>query len=126
MENLYVYSGKVREGDLGESTPLIDIEGKKLYVGDIVITSTIDEQGICQNHGLTVVVSDKYTSYNTGGGNVRHEVKEGKPEYFVMGIKNVDFMGKDSDRWIVKRVKSHEDVICGENWKDYGFNYSNL
>ena len=32
-------------------------------------------------------------------------------------------MGSDSEKWIVKRVKSFEDVIAGEKWKDYRFNY---
>ncbi len=40
-----------------------------------------------------------------------------------MGIKNVDFMGADSEKWIVKKVKSFEDVIAGEHWKDFGFSY---
>ena len=40
-----------------------------------------------------------------------------------MGIKNVDFMGADSEKWIDKKVKSFEDVIAGEHWKDFGFSY---
>jgi len=113
---LYVYSGECKLGKIGELTALKDFTQQDLFVGDIVITSTIDKYGICYNNGLTVVVSDEYNNKlvseeNWGNG------------HFVMGIKNVDFMGKDADTWIVKRVKSFKDVIVGENWSDYGFNY---
>ena len=113
----YILSGKCRVGDVGESTPLKDCEDKDLFVGDIVITSVIDKFGICSNYGVTAIVSDKWTTFSDGT-NVE---KEGEVEYFVMGNKNTDF--KTSEEWIVKRVKSFEDIIVGENWKDYGFNY---
>lgn len=101
----YVFSGLVKIGNVGEMTPLRDSTHLNLFVGDIVIISTIDSHGICNNCGLSVVVSDE------------------DQVYFIMGIKKVDFMGKDSENWIVKRVKSFKDVISGEHWKDYGFNY---
>jgi hypothetical protein len=115
----FILSGKCRIGDVGEPTMLKDFTGKELFVGDIVIVSTIDSMGICDNYGLSVVCSDKWTSYSDG----THVAKGGKIEYFIMGIKNVDFMGADSEKWIVKRVKSYKDVIAGEHWKDYGFSY---
>jgi hypothetical protein len=115
----FILSGNCRMGDVGEPTPLKDFTDKDLFVGDIVIVSTIDSMGICENHGLSVVCSDKWTSYSDG----THVAKESNIEHFVMGIKNVDFMGKDSEKWIVERVKSFEDVIAGEHWKDYGFSY---
>ena len=124
MENKYgvrfILSGNCRLGDVGEQTPLIDNAGNELFVGDIVITSTIDKFGICSNNGLTVVCSDKWTSYTDGS----HIAKQEPFEYFVMGIKNVDFMGTDSEHWIVNRVKSHSNVIAGENWPEFGFSYS--
>lgn len=116
---MYIYSGQCRQGDCGDSTGLKDFTGEDLFVGDIVITSTIDKYGICNNNGLTVVVSTKYTPYSDGTHKINDNVK-----YFVMGIKNVDFMGKDSEKWIVKKVKSFSDCIDGEKWKDYGFHYS--
>lgn len=119
LAEVFVYSGKCRQGDVGEPTSLKDFTGADLFVGDIVIISTIDEFGICSNNGLTVVVSDKYTTYSNG----EHRIKEGEVEHFVMGIKSVDFMGKDAEKWIVKRVKSFKDVIVGEHWTDYGFSY---
>lgn len=115
----FILSGESRIGDVGEATLLKDFTDKDLFVGDIVIVSTIDSMGIYDNYGLSVVCSDKWTSYSDG----THVAKEGNIEYFVMGIKNVDFMGKDSERWIVKRVKSFKDVIAGEHWEDYGFSY---
>ena len=116
---MYVYSGKCRQGECGKNTSLKDVNGDSLFVGDIVITSTIDGNGICSNNELTVVVSDKYTTYSNG----IHKSKENDIIYFVMGIKNVDFMGKDKEEWIVKKVKSFSDVIDGEHWREYGFNY---
>ena len=119
---VFVYSGVCRQGTLGMETSLNDVTGEKLYVGDIVMTSTIDEFGICSNNGLTVVVSDEFRSVNNGK-ETEYIPKEGQIEYFVMGIKNVDFMNADSEKWIVKKLKSFKDVVNGEKWTDFGFNY---
>lgn len=116
---MFVYSGKCRMGNCGEVTPLIDNFDNPLFVGDIVIISTINETGICENYGLTVVVSDRYQTFNN---NTYFVEREGNVEYFVMGIKDVNFMSVDT-KWIVKKLKSFEDVIDKEHWKDYGFNY---
>jgi len=115
----FVLSGKCRIGDVGEKTPLVDCHGKPLFVGDIVATFTKEhELGVCYFSGLTAVVSDKWTSYSDG----THKQKQGDIDYFVMGIKGVDFMQEDS-LWQVQKVKSFEDVVSGENWKEFGFNY---
>ncbi len=121
MNAKYIYSGGCRIGTVGQPTQLVERDGEPLFVGDIVITSTIDESGICDNTGLSVVCSDEWTSYSDG----THLVKHGDICHFVMGIKNVDFMGADSERWIVKKVKSFEDVVDGENWRDFKFSYKN-
>lgn len=113
---VYVYSGECKLGKVGDPTALKDFAQQDLFVGDIVITSTIDKYGICYNNGLSVVVSDEYNNELVAKENWGNS-------HFVMGIKDVDFMGKDSETWIVKRVKSFKDVIVGENWSDYGFNY---
>lgn len=115
----YIMSGNCRMGDVGEPTPLKDCMDKNLFVGDIVIVSIIDQFGINSNAGLSVVCSDKYISYIDG----THEIKTDEITYFIMGIKNVDFMNVNNKTWLVKRIKSFEDVIVGEHWKDYGFNY---
>ena len=117
----FVFSGNCRIGDVGEKTNLKDMTGKDLFVGDIVITSVIDSLGVCDNTGLTVVCSDRWTSYSDD----THKEKDEGVEHFVMGIKDVDFMGADSEKWIVKKVKSYEDVVMGEHWKDFGFSYHN-
>jgi len=123
---MYVYSGKCREGLCGEKTNLINIDEKPLFVGDIVMSSTIDKQGIHSNYGLSVVVSDRYTSYSNG--NIEESEKY---SFFVMGIKSCKFNLKEGEEvegteWIVERLKSFEDVIDGEHWKDFGFNYKEV
>jgi hypothetical protein len=120
---MYIYSGKCRLGKVGEPTNLTTTSESPLCVGDIVITSTIDEFGICSNNGLTAVVSDKYTTFQTGKDEHRHDEKQGETEYFIMGIKGVDYMDKDYDKWHVALVKSHKEVIPGEHWDGFGFNY---
>jgi hypothetical protein len=57
-------------------------------------------------------------SYSNG----TYKVNDIPEEFFVMGIKEVNFMEKDSG-WYIERVKSYKDVIDREHWKDYGFNY---
>jgi hypothetical protein len=43
-----------------------------------------------------------------------------------MGIKNIDFMEKNGDKWIVKKVKDWNNCIDGENWEEYKFNYKRI
>ena len=81
----FILSGKCRIGDVGEPTPLKDFSDKDLFVGDIVIVSTIDSMGICDNHGLSVVCSDKWKSYSDG----THVAKEGKIKYFTFRDKKI-------------------------------------
>jgi hypothetical protein len=119
LAEVYVYSGECKLGKIGEPTVLKDFAQQDLFVGDIVITSTIDKYGICYNNGLSVVVSDEYNNKLVSEENWGNC-------HFVMGIKNVDFMGKDAETWIVKRVKSFKDVVIGEHWSDYGFNYRDV
>ena len=116
---MYIYSGECRQGNCGEKTGLKDFTGKELFVGDIVMSSVIDDKGICENNGLTAIVSDRWQTYSNG----THVEKDGEVEYFCMGIKSVDFMGKDSEQWIVKKLKDWSECINGEHWKEYGFSY---
>lgn len=116
---MYIYSGECRMGNCGEKTGLEDFTCKELFVGDIVMASTIDKMGICNNYGLSAVVSDRWTSYSDGS----HKEKESNIEYFVMGIKSVNFMEKDSKKWIVKKLKDWSECINGEHWKENGFSY---
>ena len=115
---MYVYSGKRRLCDAGVSTGYSDAHGKPLYTGDIVVSYTVDEaQGFAYLGGLTVVVSDKYTTYSNG----EHVKKEGDPEFYVMGIRDVSLVDKSG--WRVMKLKGFESVINGEHWPDYGFSF---
>lgn len=111
---MYIYSGDCRLGTVGQPTKFSDLHGKPLFVGDIVITYADNYEP----DSLTAVVSDEFTTY--WGGEYR--VKGGPAESFVMGIKSVDL--DNPDQWRVLKVKDHQDVIDGEHWKAYGFNYS--
>ncbi len=106
-----VYSGKCEHGLCGVETDLLDARGVSLRVGDIVVTASKDQFGIMNFGGLTVVLHDRPSLY-TGGG---------EKQFFVMGIRNVDI--NTADDWYVLRVKKWEDVLPGEHWTDYGFNY---
>lgn len=112
---MYVYSGVCREGCCGEVTPLKDHWDKLLYVGDIVVIYKENSSP----DGLTVVVSDRYTSFTDG----THIIKpKDEVTYFIMGIKDC-CLKPDLEGWIVLKVKDHSDVVNGEHWKDFGFNY---
>jgi hypothetical protein len=115
---MYVYSGNCRVGDVGTPTPLRDVRDEQLYVGDIVSLATRDSFEICYFYGLSVVVSTKWTSYSDG----THKINDTPEKFFIMGIKDVDFMKEDSG-WHIRKVKSYKDVIDGEYWSDFGFNY---
>jgi hypothetical protein len=120
---LCVFSGKCLEGICGEDTGMKDMHGENLFVGDIVGVYTECSEGyLTINSGLTVVVDGQYTSYS--GGNT---VKTVQPDYFVMGIKSVQFEHKNNSgygtNWRVQKIKSFEDVIDREHWTAYGFNY---
>lgn len=122
---LAVFSGKCLKGYCGTPAGFSDMNGKPLHVGDIVLTFTVKEWAGGDDSwleyfpdGLTVVVSDEWTSYTDG----THARNDGQPEYFVMGIKGVPM--DEPGQWRVMLVKSHADVIDGERWPDYGFNYA--
>lgn len=114
---LYIYSGKCCLGKCGEETPLKTVDGEVLCIGDIV---SIQHVSSLSNHGLTAIVNDKWTTFN----NNTHKLKDGTVQAFVMGIKN-DSIKLDSNEceWYVNKVKSYKEVIDGEHWSEYGFNY---
>lgn len=116
LKGFFVFSGNVNLGKVGEPTEKTDSFGKPLFVGDIVMSSNKNAEGVYCNHGLSVVVSAEFS--NKGLAPENHSAG-----HFVMGIKNIDFMGKDADEWFVTKLKSHKDIVVGEHWKDYGFNY---
>lgn len=113
---MLVYSGKCRLGKVGDETPFTDVRGNKLVVGDIVVIYAEDYTA----EGLTVVVSDEFTTYSDG----THKIKEGPIKPFVMGIASIDL--EKPNEWRVLKVKDAADVVDGEHWKAYGFNYSSI
>ncbi len=115
---MHVYSGNCRLCDVGVGTGFKDLGGKPLNTGDIVVTFTENDLGVQYLGGLTVVVSDQYQSYSDG----THRLKDGEPEFFVMGIRSVDL--DEAGAWKVQKLKGFESVVAGENWPDYGFRFA--
>lgn len=118
---MYIYSGDCRLGECGDNTNMVDLYGKKLFVGDIVVTYTTDKFGVCNLNGITAVVSDRYTTFSDG----THKENNGVINTFVMGIQSVDFMKKEFG-WSVQKIKDFNEVIDGEHWSKFGFNYREL
>ena len=108
-----IYSGKCEIGQCGLPTNLIDNHDKPLFVGDIVAIFAADSIGATSSYGLSVVVEDRPESCG--------RTEDLGP--FVMGLRSVDINA--NKEWIIKKVKSWEDCVDGEHWKDYGFNYRN-
>ncbi len=123
---IYINSGKCRFCEIGLPAGFSDIEGVELFTGDIVVLlnkpSFYEEGESFHPEGLTAIVSQKYQTYNTFSQGLVHELK---PEHtpYVMGIKSVS-PSEFGKQWHVKRVKSHKDVIAGEHWTEFGFNYT--
>lgn len=112
-----VYSGKSLMCECGLPTGIYDNQNELLFTGDIVVIFTANEFGVnyLPNH-LTVVIQNRFITYQTGlVVPIDHPEKP-----FVMGIKDVDLANDD---WQVVRVKSYKDVVDGEHWRAYGFNY---
>ena len=106
-----IYSGECEIGQCGLETNLADNRGQQLRVGDIVVLAHREQSGHFCFYGMSAVVDDspKFA---------------GDSEYkgpFIMGIKKVNI--NVDENWIVERIKKWEDVLDGEHWGDYGFNY---
>ncbi len=106
-----VYSGECEHGLCGTKTDLVDNKGDALRVGDIVMLSYQASELSSWHHGLSVVVEGRPNL--TGNAPI--------PDAFVMGICSVNI--NTNTRWVVTRVKKWEEVLDGENWSAYGFNY---
>ena len=109
-------------GECGLPTNGKDWDGKDLFVGDIVYLFHNEPYKVGDEkfdnyipHGLTAIVSCTFESYQDGTVKLT-----GDDEPFVMGIKSSGLGGKE---WVVKKVKGWENVIEGEKWTEYGFNY---
>lgn len=124
MTDIYIYSGNCRFCKCGILTEIKDDSDNYLYTGDIVYAYTVTEDfGAVNLSGLTVIVADHFDNYVGQMPVFKKDI--GEP--FVMGIKtcNTDDTLKKypSEVWRVRKVKSFKDVIKGEHWKDFGFNF---
>jgi hypothetical protein len=127
---LAIFSGECLLAVCGLPIGFRDMHGTELFTGDIVLIFTVRQCGddpealsYLPDH-LTAVVSDEWATFNTGRDERDFIRKGGSPEFFVMGIKSVPL--HEPGEWRVMRVKRWSDVIAGEHWTDYGFNYRTL
>lgn len=111
---MFVYSGNYRIATCGQLTGIKDVAGNTLRTGDIVILWHKDRD----SPSLSVVCSSQWVSFTNGT-----HTEERFYEHYVMGIKSVDL--SSSTEWYVKRVKLCSEVLAGEKWESFGFNYSN-
>ena len=112
---MYLYSGNCRQGVCGTPTRFIDVQGKSLFVGDIVI---VYSDSYTPDH-LTAVVDESFISYSDG----THVLTGKSDSAFIMGIKSS--CESEENEWNVLKVKDWSDAIEGEKWTAFGFNYSN-
>jgi len=116
-----LFSGTCCLCDVGIPTGEKDIHGNELFTGDIVqlwhgnyIGTDIEEW--LPSDGLTAIVGQQYQSYTDG----TIEKLTDNPELFTMGIAKI---GIQNEEWKVSLVKSHKDIIVGERFIAFGFNY---
>jgi hypothetical protein len=107
--SLHVFSGKVDLGKIGILSAVKDYRGEDLYVGDIILTQYSDKFGVNYVGGLTCIVQSEGIT-------------------FVMGIRDKCISGEINQEfgWQVVKVKSWKDIVDGESWPDFGFNYKNI
>ena len=106
-----MFSGDFEFGEIGIDTGAKDASGNPLATGDIVMLGHrcyvgTDAETLTYDALLTVVVANP---------------EDGKP--FVMGIKDCGFT---SPEWQIQLVKKFSDVVDGEHWAAYGFNYRSV
>ena len=116
-----IYSGTCCLCDVGMPTHQKDMHDNELFSGDIVqlwhgnyIDTELEEW--MPSSGLTAIVGRQYQSYS--GGEI--ELITNEPELYTMGISSCGVQNKE---WMVALVKSHRDIISGERFKSFGFNY---
>lgn len=118
---LAIYSENYCMCDIGRKTGEVDMHGQELFTGDIVQLwhgnyIGTDREEWMPSDGLTAIVANQYISYSDGV--VKLLDKNAKP--FTMGISAVGISDRE---WHVSLVKSHSEVVEGERFKAYGFNY---
>lgn len=123
MDNadMQIYSGSCCKCDIGIPTKETDWNGNELFSGDIVqlwhgnYIGTDCEEWL-PSSGLTAIVGQQYQSYSDDSVKLVNNT----PRLFTMGISNTGVQGGD---WKVTLVKSHKDVVEGERFPSFGFNF---
>lgn len=86
-------------GNVGDPTPLVDCNGEKLFIGDIVECS---HDGVVVDGHEPIVVFKEAGPKSNGG-------------YYAMGLGSIDFAVPDGHRgYDIKKVKSYEELRAGE------------
>lgn len=116
-----IYSGDCCMCDVGIPTKEKDMHGNELYSGDIVqlwhgnfLDTEIEEW--LPSSGITAIVGKQYQSFTDG----TVELIADTPKLFTMGISTC---GVQNHEWKVALIKSHEDIIMGERFASFGFNF---
>lgn len=114
-----IYSGSYCFCDVGIPTGVVDMNDDQIFTGDIVqlwhgsyIGTDLEEW--LPSTGITAVVAEGHD----GGCHEKPLSAVGEP--FTMGIKSHGVKGGE---WDVSIVKSHRDIISGERFKSFGFNF---
>lgn len=128
---LGIFSGNYLLGICGTETELYDYKNEKLFIGDIVLVQYNEYNLGSHSAYMSVIVGDKYETYTDST-----IIEKDMSNDFVMGIKESSVTKKDlaheneegelMSGWVIEKIKSYEDVIDGEHWKDFGFNYKNI
>lgn len=114
-----IYSGKYCFCETGIETGETDMHGNELFTGDIVqlwhgnYVGTDLEEWFPES-GLTAIVAEGHE----GGWDDKPLSEIGAP--YTMGIKQSGVQGQ---LWKVSLVKSHRDIITGERFPSFGFNF---
>ena len=123
---MYLFSGNCCLCECGDFTNSFDMYGDRIRVGDIVqlwhgnyIGTDIEEW--FPSTGLTAVVRDEFRTVNHGYKIAIEKCNDLDSMIpFTMGIKSC---GISDDEWNIKIVKSFSEIVDGERFKDYGFNF---
>ncbi|MDQ0022945.1 hypothetical protein J2X90_000731 [Variovorax paradoxus] len=108
MNALHIFSGECDYGPIGLDVGEKDWHDRPLHTGDIVMLAhgdyiDTDAETWRTDPFLTAVLVDRET---------------GKP--FAMGIKDCGFADPE---WRIEIVKKFSEVVHGERWPAWGFNY---
>lgn len=114
-----IFSGRYCFCDVGIPTGETDMHGNELFTGDIVqlwhgsyLGSDCEEW--LPSSGLTAIVAEGHEY----GWPEKPLDSVGEP--FTMGIADCGVQDRD---WKVSLVKSHRDIVDGERFPSFGFNY---